>query len=111
MLRQAQHAQIFVNHFKLCPIVLSLSKDSERVFQQPVAMTHSAEKREVATRHDDIALTQLRRASGILELQESLNLQPTVPCLYRESSSTSSLITDHESWPNLALQIDLDCVR
>ena len=30
-----------------------------------------AEEREVATRHDDIALTQLRRASGILELQES----------------------------------------
>ena len=34
MLRQTQHARIFINHFELCPLVLSLSKDSERVFQQ-----------------------------------------------------------------------------
>src|SRR5438552_19020705 len=35
MLRQAQHARTFFRYFKPSPLVLSLSKDTKRVFQQP----------------------------------------------------------------------------
>src|SRR5919106_3046358 len=35
MLRQAQHERKILNHFSHSPLVLSPSKDSESVFQQP----------------------------------------------------------------------------
>ena len=38
MLREPQHERNVLNHFKAPPFVLSPSKDSEGVFQQPASL-------------------------------------------------------------------------
>ena len=47
MLRQAQQNGIFSFISNLFPFVLSSSKDSERVFQQPAKLTRSFQKKSV----------------------------------------------------------------